>query len=163
MLSAQAKQELEALRFADPEHLLKAEDVVSTARQPGSALHPHFEWDDGVASHQYRLQQARVLIRTVYVLNAQDLQQVPKTVYVSLHTDQKRPGGGYRAVDEVLADDVLREEWRQTALWELQAWIFRWQRCDALVSAVARAVHPPSTSTGTAAPPAPGRRRRRAS
>lgn len=43
---------------------LTPNQVVSEAVDPGSVLHKHFEWDDTEAAHQYRLVQARQLIRT---------------------------------------------------------------------------------------------------
>src|SRR6185312_2039420 len=42
-------------------------DVVSAARDPESPLHSHFTWDDAEAAEQYRLDQARTLIRSVRV------------------------------------------------------------------------------------------------
>lgn len=42
-------------------------DVVNAARNPNSAMHSQFEWDDGEAAEAWRLQQARTLIRRVKV------------------------------------------------------------------------------------------------
>lgn len=39
--------------------------VVEAAKNPKSELHDYFQWDDGEAANQYRLMQARFLIRTV--------------------------------------------------------------------------------------------------
>lgn len=41
---------------------LTPEEVVRLARSPDSVLHDAFEWDDSVAAHKYRLDQARDLI-----------------------------------------------------------------------------------------------------
>ena len=46
---------------------LTAHAVVDAARDAKSPLHGYFEWDDSKAAEQYRLDQARVLIRTVQV------------------------------------------------------------------------------------------------
>ena len=46
---------------------LTASGVVAEARDEASPLHPCFEWDDTEAAHQYRLDQARVLMRTVRI------------------------------------------------------------------------------------------------
>ena len=46
--------------------LITADGAVEAARDPTSILHREFEWDDTVAGHAYRLQQARALIRTWY-------------------------------------------------------------------------------------------------
>ena len=47
--------------------ILGAEDYVAAAADADSPLHQTLEWDDGVAGHQYRLQQARSIIRAVII------------------------------------------------------------------------------------------------
>lgn len=47
---------------------LTAELVLDAAAKPTHVLHREFEWDDAVAGHQYRLVQARALIRRVEVV-----------------------------------------------------------------------------------------------
>lgn len=112
--------ELEALREAN-DGLLRPVDVVEFAKQnPGSALHKRFEWDDGTAAQQYRLWQARVLIK-VHVVVAKPTQQ-PITAYVSLDHDRKQAGGGYRSLQDVLSDNeqraaLLRQAMREAATW----------------------------------------------
>lgn len=41
--------------------------VVDAARDPASPLHDFFEWDNNAAAEQYRLSQARLLIRRVKI------------------------------------------------------------------------------------------------
>lgn len=57
---------LESLR-AEAGGELMPEAVVADARDPASPLHSLFEWDEAEAAHQYRLVQARALIRAVVV------------------------------------------------------------------------------------------------
>lgn len=45
-----------------------AERVVDDARPEDAPLHPAFEWNDGKAAEEYRLYQARTLIRAVHVV-----------------------------------------------------------------------------------------------
>jgi chorismate mutase len=58
--------EMERIRTANG-GILEAEDVLSAASNPKSPLHPMFEWDDRTAAHNYRLDQARELIRSVHI------------------------------------------------------------------------------------------------
>lgn len=59
------QQTLERLRV---EHgPLTAELLVEQATDPLSPLHQYFSWDDRAAAHQYRLFQARALIRRVRI------------------------------------------------------------------------------------------------
>jgi hypothetical protein len=47
---------------------LTPEAVVRDARSAASVLHPLFEWNDARAADQWRLEQARYLIRSVIVV-----------------------------------------------------------------------------------------------
>ena len=62
---------------------LNPEDVISAARNKNSALHDRFQWDDSAAAHQYRLEQARRLIR-VAVTVIPSLSNNPVKQFVSL-------------------------------------------------------------------------------
>jgi hypothetical protein len=42
-----------------------ASDLVKAARKEGSAMHDIFEWDDRVCGEQYRLEQARMILRSI--------------------------------------------------------------------------------------------------
>jgi hypothetical protein len=57
----------ELLRIREEHGKLTAAAVLDDARQPDSPLHVAFLWDDGEAAEQYRLLQARTLIRSVKI------------------------------------------------------------------------------------------------
>jgi hypothetical protein len=57
---------LEQIRLKN-DGVLRPEDVVQDAKNPKSILHGEFEWDDSAAAVQFRLDQARALIRSVKV------------------------------------------------------------------------------------------------
>lgn len=100
------RAELERLKVGG---VIRPVDVVEAARDESSPLHPCFQWDDGEAAHQYRLLQARNLLR-VYV-NVEPAANVePVRAYVSLTSDRVKDGGGYRAMAEVLSDSDLRQQ-----------------------------------------------------
>lgn len=66
-VSAQvAGERLEHLRTAASGELTP-DRVVADARDPNSPLHPLFEWNETEAAHQYRLVQARSLIRALAI------------------------------------------------------------------------------------------------
>lgn len=88
--------ELERLRKERGE--LTAEMVVEAAADEGSPIHGQFTWDDDAAAHQFRLMQARGLIRrvTVSVRGAE-----PRRMYVHV----ERPGeaaGAYEPMESVV-------------------------------------------------------------
>lgn len=111
------KNELEAIRRAAG-GLLKPQDVVERAKDPNSALHDHFEWDDSQAAEKYRLQQARDMISVVVEMMPNGADTI--RTYVSL-SDERGPNGGYRHIVEVMNDEAMRETLLRDALKELQA------------------------------------------
>lgn len=62
--------------------LLTPDDVVASARQKNSILHGMFEWDEKKAAHAYRVDQARVLIRSVTVVITTEKTNVSTVAYV---------------------------------------------------------------------------------
>lgn len=89
--------------------ILKPEIVVEEARSEDSPLHSRFTWDDSEAAHQYRLEQARRLIRVTVQL-IPNVSNEPERVWVSLQQDQNCIGGGYRTLVSVLSDVELRKQ-----------------------------------------------------
>lgn len=112
--------------------LLKPEYVVESARPVNSPLHTRFTWDDTEAANQYRLQQARQLIRTTIQYIEVDGKDQSFRVFCSLTLDRENDGGGYRETVAVLSnrqykaqllsdaqDDMRRFEERYSRLKEL--------------------------------------------
>jgi len=63
-----ARIRAQALRELEEKHgRLVKEDVVEAAKNKKHVLHDYFEWDDTVAGHLYRLEQAAQLIREVKI------------------------------------------------------------------------------------------------
>lgn len=61
--------------------------VVQAAEVPGHPLHPCFTWDDTEAAKNWRLNEARGLIRSVRIVTDE---QESFTAYVSIKTDEGR-------------------------------------------------------------------------
>ena len=100
--------------------ILRPADVEAFARNPKTALHSKFQWDDTVAAHQYRLWQARELIAVVVEI----MPQIQKScrVYVSMAEDRQQEGGGYRTIVSVLGNRTRREKLLAEALEEFDRW-----------------------------------------
>jgi hypothetical protein len=92
------KRELDTLQKSHG-GLLKAEDIVRFAKNPRTALHGRFTWDNTEAGKKWRLHEARMLLH-VYVTVTQESVQ-PVQMYISLPTDRKQPGGGYRTYESI--------------------------------------------------------------
>ena len=102
--------------------VLMIDDVLEEAKNEGSILHSHFEWDDTEAASKYRREQARVLIQRCRITV---LANEPTHVraFVSLPSDRET-GGGYRLVADVMTSDSMREEF----IHDLQLTISRWTK-----------------------------------
>lgn len=112
--------------------------VVEYARNPETALHGEFTWNDTIAAEQWRIQQARQIIRVRIVSQANN----PVTIraYVSLSEDRQNPGGGYRRFQDVMADPELRRQYLRQALKEVEHWRQKFkslEELDPVFSAIA--------------------------
>lgn len=128
--------ELERIRLAGG-GLLRPEDVVAAARPADSPLHDQFEWDDGRAAGEYRLWQARQIIRVAVRILPPEEQ--PIRAYVSLRTDRTVTGGGYRSLCEVLSDRQLREQLLAEALDDMEGFGRKYGRLKELAPVFAAA------------------------
>jgi hypothetical protein len=124
------REELEAIAEAN-NGLLLAEDVVEFAKDPNTALHDKFNWDDTSAAIQYRLHQARQIIR-VNVTVVDNVEE-PVKVFFSLNEDRyNRTGGGYRQMIDIMSDDQRRAALLAQALAEAKAWRKRYNALKEL-------------------------------
>jgi len=110
--------------------ILRPEDVVAFAKSEATALHGYFTWKDDKAAHQYRLLQARALIRVQVRIIPQVAKREP--IYVSLRDDRVNPGGGYRPLVKVLGEKDLREKLLADAFAELEHFQRKYKELEEL-------------------------------
>ena len=100
-------EELDKIAKNDSDGLIQPERVVEVASDTSSPLHRHFEWDDSEAAHEYRLEQARRLIRSVTIIR---VDSPPRYVNVTI----QRVGGGsrrgYIQTERAVVDPDLYEQ-----------------------------------------------------
>lgn len=107
---AKVYSELERIRKRNGD--LTPEAVVDSARSARSTMHNDFEWDDTVAANEHRLTQARTLLRSIEMRQA-DSPQIPTRVYevVTRPPVKDQPARKvYTDTREAMADPVLRDE-----------------------------------------------------
>jgi hypothetical protein len=116
---------------------LTPEDVVADAENHNSPLHSFFEWDDSEAAQQWRLQQARGLIRSVVAIVINQDEPV-KRVQAFVHVPE--PGAPhYRATDHAMSQERTRELVLRQAWKEFQAWRKRYEHLEELADFFSRA------------------------
>ena len=97
---------------------ITADVVVSDARKKSSLYHDYFVWDDSVAATDYRLNQARDLIRAVHIVYGElDGQVGPQYVSVKISNEER----AYIPVVTALSVQTTRQEILDAALSELKA------------------------------------------
>ena len=109
--------------------ILRPAEVVKFALNPETVLHERFEWDDTEAAAQYRLEQARRIIRfTVHVVQEG---KPPIRTYVSLESDRAQHDS-YRSVVDVMMNHGLRTTLLAQALREAESWRARYEHLAEL-------------------------------
>jgi len=139
-LTEQQQTELREILHKNANPVLQVKQVVERARNPKSSLHSCFEWDDAKCGEQWRLEQARELIRFSIIvienpnkeMNIGKITPTHVSEFVSLRRDRIRPGGGYRVLKDVLQDAELRSELLEQALEEFKLWKNKYQRLKEL-------------------------------
>lgn len=130
-LKAQAVGEhLERLR--ESHGILTANLVVDDAKAPSSPIHKAFEWNDLTAAREYRLVQARDLLRSVVVVvegASEDTTPTRAFVVVSTGDDDV-----FTSLHVAMADASMRAELVARALKELQTWQRKYQELKELSS-----------------------------
>lgn len=112
---------------------LTPELVVKDARREKSPLHSVFEWDDDAAAHQYRLEQARTLLRKIVFVPDELPDSEPQRYYV--HLDNGRPY--YTSIIAAMSDEEKRQRVLKTALKELESWERRYRAYEELADVFA--------------------------
>lgn len=113
---------------------LTPEDVLEDAKSHNSPLHSFFEWDDTEAARNYRLQQARGLIRSVVAIYTQpDKPAVRAKAYVHIN-EPSAPH--YRETSHAMSQAKTRAMVLQRAMNELKAWKDRYRDLEEFAALV---------------------------
>ena len=110
---------------------ITADIVLREARKKRSPLHGGFEWDDTEAARQYRLEQARGLIRsiTVQVIGGGESDVVRAFVHID--------GGDYEEIHAVLRTRDRRQALLDSAMRELLAFRTKYEQLSELAEVFA--------------------------
>ena len=115
---------------------LTAEIIVEDARSERSPLHPAFEWDDSVAAHEFRLDQARYVLRSVVTVDESQPEGKPMRAFVVVN---ELGEDAYQPLYVVMADATLRQQVLSRAKRELQQWEERYRDLEELADVLAAA------------------------
>jgi hypothetical protein len=115
---------------------LQPETVVQAAKSKKSPLHSYFEWTDSKAAEQYRLWQARVLIRSLRVVIEESPELEAQRLFV--HVDLPKNGSErqrfYVETKLALRDPVMKGIVLEEALRELQRFQVKYRELTELAN-----------------------------
>lgn len=114
---------------------LMPRDVVEEAANDKSPIHPVFEWDDEKAAEEFRLEQARSMLRSIFVKISEADELINQYVNVRFADDDRC----YVGIQQAVQDPEMRKQLLDQALREIVAWRKRHRQLKEL-SAVFDAV-----------------------
>jgi hypothetical protein len=109
-------------------------DLVADAEHDNSPLHGFFEWDQGKAAHEHRLDQARRLIRSVVAIYVTDNQPAVR-MHAYTHVREGETSH-YRETSHALSQKKTRELVLLQAWRELRAWRDRYRHLEAFAKLI---------------------------
>lgn len=77
----------ELQRIQREQSVITAQNVLRAASNPSSVLHSAFQWNDKKAAYEYRLWQARMLIRSVYIVDSTNKDAAPVRAFVNVYPE----------------------------------------------------------------------------
>lgn len=124
-------ERLESLRKKN-DGRLTPEVIVADAEEDASPLHPAFEWDDTVAAHSFRLDQARHLSRSIVIIRDAQPDAKPIRAFVNICHDGDDENS-YTSIEVAMADESLRKQVLNAAMKELKAFQNKYREYEELV------------------------------
>jgi len=112
-------------RLHNEEGHVSPTNVLGSASDPDSPLHNYFEWDNEVAGHKYRLQQAREMIeRSHFILQiVEGLKKPPINVTVRRYLPLGDKSSRFKIRNEVLSDEEARAAVVDGHITRLESWV----------------------------------------
>jgi hypothetical protein len=133
-LTSAARAEL--AEIAERDGVVHPRRVVDRATAEDSALHAYFEWDDSKAGAEYRVWQARQVLRVAVVVMPSLNVETPVRAFVSL-TPDRYGGGGYRTIAAISESSELTDRMLFDALQDMRRFRARYQRVQKLAAVIA--------------------------
>ena len=117
---------------------LRPENVVEASRKKTAPLHNEFEWDDSEAANNYRVEQARSLIRSIDVVYEEapaaqtKMYAVVNVTHEQLEGEPEGPKHVYRTTRDILNDPATRDQLLARAIREAGSFMERYANLSEL-------------------------------
>lgn len=125
-------QELE--RIQEDAGSISAESVLDNAKPENSTLHPYFEWDNSKAAEKFRLDQARLLVRSIAIKIEKPETQEP--IITRAFVEIKGEAGPYMSLPVVIQDENLRMKLIQQARKDIDVFENKYSILDEVITLI---------------------------
>lgn len=112
---------------------LQPEYVVAESKEAGALLHACFQWDDTLAAEAYRREQARQLIKNVYVVVTNEEVKCEVRAFVNVAPAKDLPKS-YTPIQEVVQNKDAYDELLAQAKAEMQSFVRKYAQLTELNS-----------------------------
>ena len=130
----QAQKYGEVLFALEEQHQgITAELILQQATSKLSPLHDWFEWNNKIAAHEYRLEQARRLVRSIAIT----MQYPDGERQVRAFKIIRNGETSYKSIIKIQSNEIYRQQIIQNAFAELKAWERRYKDYSELKDALA--------------------------
>lgn len=129
----QAQKYGEVLYALEEQHQgITAELILDQATSKLSPLHDWFEWNNKKAAHEYRLEQARVLVRSISItMQYPDGDRQIRAFHIVRNGETT-----YKVITKIQAEETYRQQIINNAFKELEGWKRRYKDYIELKEAV---------------------------
>jgi len=111
---------------------LNPKAIVDAARSNRHVLHKHFEWDDGLAAEQWRMEQARSIVQSIHIEH-EDTESGVARAFLSI---RDKDGVSYRTIEEVMGSADLQSKVLASAERDLLAFESRYRSLNDICELV---------------------------
>lgn len=98
------------------DHKLNAEIIVEKAMPQNSPIHDYFEWNNTKAAHEYRLIQARKLLRSLVIYDEKSDRYNRAYINVEIENEELETDNHYVPLEDILNDNDLTRKMLADAL-----------------------------------------------
>ena len=112
---------IEEILYIKDTYGLTAESIIKRAENENSPLHDFFTWEDSIAAHQWRLQEARILVNEVKIIIEDKEYAAFENVSVS-HNEGTLKSKQYMSTLEIIDNEELRKQVIRRSLEALKHW-----------------------------------------
>lgn len=105
--------------------------VLEEAKIKTSPIHKGFEWEDSIAAEQYRLDQARYILRQIVIVretsDTVESNTIRAFMSVNITDSEENKYTTYATIGSILNNNTLRKQLLLKAFTELQQWNKRYK------------------------------------